>query len=167
MSTINQKSAVYVAITHVLAEAGIKYEDGQDVSSLMTPERRALVNQILIQGFRNKEDGISCTKQYDDKHLKSYVSGLVSNWIKKDKRFNGNTAYVPKNPGSRQGLGDVALKNMKLLLATVDKEEDRVEIQAYIDAHQIEVNAKAVKKSPEVDFSKLPEALKAKYTTQV
>ena len=167
MSTINQKSAVYAAITHVLAESGIKHEDGTNIVSLMTSERRTLVNQILFEGFRSEEAGISCTKQYDDKQLKSYISGLVSNWLKKDKRFNGNTAYVPKNPGSRQGSSDAILKNMKLLLATTDKEEDRVEIQAYIDAHQAEVNAKVVKKSPEVDFSKLPEALKAKYTKQV
>ena len=47
--------------------------------------------------------------------MRSYASGLVNNWFRKDIRLNGGMKYEVKNPGSRQGAGDQQLKALKTL----------------------------------------------------
>ena len=74
---VNQKTAVYNAITSVLAENGVHFEDGMDISGVMTKEFRAIVNQILFDGFRN--GSIELDREFTDSELKGYVSGLQSN----------------------------------------------------------------------------------------
>ncbi len=96
MSKMSQKEAVFSAVTNVCGESDGAYTP--------TKEQRASVNQILFEGFRSGT--IECEKDYDDSGLKAYVSGLQSNWLRKDKRLNGNVQYVAKNPGSRAGSGD-------------------------------------------------------------
>jgi hypothetical protein len=149
--SVSQKHAVYVAIVNVLTEQGITFEEGMDVAPHMTRERRAIVNAILIAGFKTGE--IELNGEYDDQELKSYVSGLQSNWIRKDARLNGNTKYQAKNPGSRTGSGDKQLSQMKLLLSTLTDPNDRNEVQVCIDARTAELAASKVKT---IDFSALP-----------
>lgn len=51
----------------------------------MTKEVKKQVKDLLVQGFK---DGIvSRTSRVSDDKLSKLASGLVSNWIKKDKRF--------------------------------------------------------------------------------
>jgi hypothetical protein len=157
---VNQKSAVYAAIVNVLSEAGIAFEDGMDVGPHMTKERRAQVNTILFYGFRN--DQIELDAQYSDTELKAYVSGLQSNWIRKDGRLNGNTKYIAKNPGSRAGSGDAQLTAMKALLTTLTQQSDKDEVQVHIDARIAEI---AKSKAKTIDFSALPADLQAKFKT--
>ena len=152
----NQKEAVYNAIRSVLAENNISFEDGSDVSTYMTREYRAVVNQILFEGFR--AGNIELDREFTDTELKSYVSGLQSNWIRKDKRLNGNTQYVAKNPGSRAGAGDAQLKAMRALLATLSDAGDRAEVETAIAQRVAEIDAS--KPKAQVDVSKLPDALK-------
>lgn len=161
----NQKTAVYMAITAVLAEAGHEFTDGTNISEWMTKDLRAIVNAILFKGFREKD--IELDREYSDSDLKAYVSGLQSNWIRKDKRFNGNTVYTAKNPGSRAGSGDQALVNAKRLLAQLQALPDSsladiAEVEAFItERTNVVVAAKA--KAITVDFSALPAALRAKF----
>ena len=158
---VNQKSAVFAAISMVLSNAGIEFTEGENVSEHMTKEVRAQVNAILFQGFRAGD--IELDREYSDTDLKAYVSGLQSNWIRKDKRLNGNTTYVAKNPGSRAGSGDSQLKNMKLLLATLTPgTDDYIEVETAVTARTIEVQASKAK-SITVDFSALPAHLRAKF----
>jgi hypothetical protein len=160
MSKINQKEAVFQAITSVLAEAAIDFEEGQDVGAIMTKELRSQVNQILFEGF--KGGTIEIAKEFSDTDLKAYVSGLQSNWIRKDKRLNGNTQYVAKNPGSRVGSGDAMLKNLKALLSTLEVgSPDHTEVQACITTRTTEIASTKAKVT--VDFSALPESLRIKY----
>ena len=165
MNKVNQKTAVYVAITTVLADAGIDFEDGMNIAELMTKERRGKVNAILFAGFRSNE--IELDREYSDSDLKAYVSGLQSNWIRKDKRLNGNTTYQAKNPGSIAGSGDGALSNAKKLLATLKadpttSEADVAEVEAFIAERTAEIAAEKVK-SVTIDFNALPPHLRAKF----
>jgi len=158
---VNQKTAVFQAILMVLESKGIEFTEGDNVAEHMSKENRAAVNLILFQGFRAGE--IELDREYSDTDLKAYVSGLQSNWIRKDKRLNGNTTYVAKNPGSRVGSGDTQLKNMKLLLQTLTPgTDDYAEVEACINARTAEVAA-AKQKSITVDFSALPAHLRAKF----
>jgi hypothetical protein len=125
----------------------------------ISKEQRAQVNAILFEGF--KAGRIELEREYTDSDLKSYVSGLQSNWIRKDKRLNGGVQYQAKNPGSRAGSTDPQLKAMRALLTTLDSAEDRAEVQKHIDAKVAELQA--AKQAKTVDFSALPADLQAKF----
>ena len=159
---MNQKTAVYNAITDVLARAGIDFTDGMNIKDLMTKERRAIVNAVLIEGFT---DGtIELDREYSDSELKTYVSGLQSNWIKKDKRFNGGVKHVAANPGSRAGASDQSLVNAKRLLAELQNDpkssaDDVSMVEEFIAERTAAIAAEKAK-TVSVDFSKLPEALR-------
>jgi hypothetical protein len=156
---VNQKTAVYQAILMVLESAKIAFRDGMNVAEVMTKEHRKEVNDILFAGFRSGD--IELEREYSDSDLKAYVSGLQSNWIRKDKRLNGNTTYVAKNPGSRAGSGDAELKNAKLLLSTLTAgTEDYNEVQAFIEQRTAEIAKTKVKT---IDFSALPAHLRSKF----
>lgn len=155
MSKQTQKEAVFSAVISVLSEANIQYEQGTDVTPYMTRELRAQVNNILFQGF--KSGSIELDKEFDDAKLKAYVSGLQSNWLRKDQRLNGGTAYIAKNPGSRQGAADPQLKAMRALIATLVDANDKAEVQQHIDARIKELSAA---KQPAIDVSSLPESLR-------
>src|SRR5574343_189146 len=142
---MSQKEAVFQAVCNVTGHTG----EGQ-VS--ISKEQRAQVNAILFEGFR--AGSIELDREYTDSDLKSYVSGLQSNWLRKDKRLNGGEKYTAKNPGSRAGSTDPQLKAMRALLSTLTDESERAEVQGYIDAKVAEINA--TKQAKTVDFSALP-----------
>ena len=157
----SQKEAVYAAITATLAEAGIAFEDGQNVAQHMTKELRGQVNAILVEGF--KSGGIKVDREFTESDLKTYVSGLQSNWIRKDKRLNGSVKYVAKNPGSRAGSGDESLKAMRQLLKTLTPgSADFTEVERHIGARIAELGA--TKQKVAVNFEALPEALRSKFS---
>lgn len=153
MSKFSQKDAVYNAVTTVLTENNISIADGTDVSTVMTRELRAQVNQVLFEGFRS--GSIQMDREYSDSELKGYVSGLQSNWLRKDKRLNGGAKYSAKNPGSRVGASDPSLKAMRTLITQLSTDADKAEVQAAIDARVSEIQASKVKKVV-IDTTVLP-----------
>ena len=152
MSKVSQKEAVFQAVKNVC---------GEHEAYSPSKEERAQVNAILFEGFRSGT--IELDREFSDSDLKSYVSGLQSNWLRKDKRLNGGVSYIAKNPGSRAGSGDPQLKAMRALLTTLTDESERAEVQGYIDAKVSEIQATKAKKSVTVDFSALPADLASKF----
>lgn len=150
MSKMSQKEAVFSAVTNVCGNVDGAYHP--------TKEQRASVNQILFEGFRAST--IECEREYTDSELKAYVSGLQSNWLRKDKRLNGGTQYVAKNPGSRAGSTDPQIKAMRLLLSTKTDPSERAEIQAFIEKRLGEIKPSKV---VDIDFAALPAELAEKY----
>lgn len=135
MGITKQKEAVFSAVTSVLSEAGIQVSEGDNFANHLNRELRAQVTNILVEGFNNGT--IALEKSFESEaDLRTYCSGLTSNWLRKDPRMNGGVKYVAKNPGSRVGSTDPQLKAMRTLLATRTdlSEEDRAEIQEHIDA---------------------------------
>ena len=153
MGTMNQKEAVYTAVVNVTGFSG---DGAVDVSK----EQRAQVNAILFEGFR--AGNISIDREFNDAELKKYISGLTSNWLRKDTRLNGGTAYIAKNPGSRAGSGDASLKAMRALLSTLTSAEDKAEVQKHIDERVSEIASTKVTKV--IDYSMLPADLAAKFS---
>lgn len=123
MKTMNQKEAVFQAVTNVCGEVDGAYTPSK--------EERASINQILFEGFKSGSVEFKDELPEDSK-LKAYVSGLQSNWLRKDKRLNGNVQYVAKNPGSRAGSGDSQVKACRVLLSTQEDPEKRAEIEQFI-----------------------------------
>jgi hypothetical protein len=148
---MNQKEATYNAICAVTGHKG-------DGAVEISKEQRAQVNMILFEGFRAGK--IELDREFTDQELKQYVSGLQSNWIRKDKRLNGGVQYTAKSPGSRANSGDPSLKAMRTLLTTLTTDEDKAEVQAHINARVAELN---VAKAPSIDYSALPTDLQAKF----
>lgn len=153
MGTMNQKEAVFVAVCNVTGHTG-------DNAVEISKEQRAQVNAILFEGFR--AGTITLDREFNDAELKAYVSGLQSNWIRKDKRLNGGTNYIAKNPGSRAGSGDPQLKAMRALLSTLQSDSDKAEVQKHIDARVSEIAVSKPAKT--IDYSVLPADLAAKFS---
>lgn len=151
----NQKEAVFNAVTTVLKDHKIRFVESQNVSSFMTREMRAQVNAILIAGFKAKKIKLD-TEFESDSQLKSYASGLQSNWLRKDKRLNGGAIYEPKSPGVRTGSGDPGIREMRKLLETVTNKADRDTINKAIEQRLVEIN---VARKPKIDTSVLPSHL--------
>lgn len=162
---VNQRQAVYNAVKSVFTENNLEFYDGVDAKSVMTKEHRAQVNAILCVGFISgqielKDTEANRSKLTNDSLLKEYVSGLQSNWLNKDTRLNGGVDHEIKNPGSRTGTTDPQIKALKALLSTLTKESDRAEIQTLIDAR---IATLKPTKETVIDFSALPEDIRAKY----
>lgn len=146
---MNQKEAVYSAVISVCGQHEGVYSP--------TREQRAQINLILFEGFRGGK--ITLDKEFDDSGLKGYVSGLQSNWLRKDKRLNGGVSYVAKNPGSKTGSQDPTIKALRALMSTLTSAKDKAEIQQAIDARVEELKPKV-----QVNINALPEHIRAKFT---
>jgi hypothetical protein len=147
---MNQKEATYNAVMNVVGS----FEGACQPSK----EQRAQVNAILFEGFR--AGTIELDREFDDKGLKAYCSGLQSNWLRKDNRLNGGVKYTAKNPGSRAGSGDASLKAMRALLSTTTDASEIEEIQSFIDKRVGELKKTTV---VTINVDDLPAELKAKY----
>ena len=145
--SMKQGDAVFQAIVNVMGT--------QDGAYHPTKEQRAMVREILFQGFKAGE--IVLGKDFDDKKLTEYIPGLISNWLRKDKRLNGGIAYVPANPGSRSGSSDPQVKAMRALLASKSDPTERAEIQTFIDARVAVLKPST---TVTVNVDDLPEELK-------
>jgi hypothetical protein len=82
---LSQKDAVYNYVTEALGQSA-QVDETIKLRSLVTKEVRKVVRQRLFAAVRSGE--IKLAKQYDDSKLKKYCSGLINNWLQKDKRFN-------------------------------------------------------------------------------
>ena len=132
MSQVSQKEAVYTAVSAVLQQNGITIEPGTNVASLMTRELRAQVNQRLFDAFRSGSVQLDST--YTDTELRAYVSGLQSNWLRKDARFNSGGKVSSKK------TTDPQLKALYGLIKSAPQ-ADHAEIQGYINTRLAEISA--------------------------
>lgn len=153
MSKISQKEAVYNAIISVLSKNKINYVKGSDVNPLMSRTLRGQVNALLLEGFNTQSIEIDGSRSNSE--LKAYISGLQSNWLRKDSRLNGGGKYSAKNPGSRAGAGDPQLKALRALLSTLPTNEEKIEVQGYISARVNELQTLKTKSIP-IDIASLP-----------
>ena len=94
---MNQKDAVFEAIKQIKPN-----EVDKDAPVKLSKQEKAVVQQKLFDGFRRGRIQYNHEKPSDDK-LQLYVSGLVSNWLRKDRRLNGHTTYHPQRPSARGG----------------------------------------------------------------
>lgn len=136
----NQREATYNAIKSVL-----NFKDGDSIKESLSSDLKKQAKAILFEGFRS--GSISSSESFqkntlnDDSKLGAYCNGLISNWVKKDKRMNGGTQYKIQNPGSRAGQGDETVKELRKLLKQVADTDAESEVQSALDARVAEVKA--------------------------
>ena len=166
MSQVNQRQGVYVTTMNVLADSGKSFDDGQagGVKAVITDSEQKTVIGLVTQGLLSGEIEMSTearAKYSEEKTMKSYASGLVNNWFRKDPRLNGDTKYVAKNPGSRQGSGDAQLKALKAFRATLTTTEDQAAVDQAIEARKAELSVAKTPAITEEQIALLPESLRA------
>lgn len=168
VNMLNQRQGVYVSTMNVLAEHGISFDDGQagGAEAVVTKDIRAEIMNVVVAGFQAGEIEMSAegqAKYSEEKKLRSYVSGLISNWFRKDLRLNGNAKHEVKNPGSRAGAGDEQLKALKMLRdAKADDAAAVTAINQAIEDRKSELKVTKIVTLTEEQLSKIPADLKAK-----
>jgi len=154
---LSQKDAVFNAISDIFATSGREIEGKVE----LTKEERTQVIDIIVEGINNDEVVFSDSAR--EKHdtpekVRGYVRGMIGNWLTKDTRLNGGEKYTPKNPGSRAGQGDEVMKNLRLLLKTIDDPEQKAHVEAEIEKRKSELSDAKVK-NVSVNFDVLPQEL--------
>lgn len=150
---MTQGDVVFQAVVDVFGADGKLTEAVPETKTWTDAQKREVHGKVFIAfktGVTTKASGGT-----DDASLLKYIPGLVNNWVRKDLRLNGGVKYTAKNPGSRSGNGDEAIKNMKLLLANVTDPEARAAIQTEIDKRMEEIKPKVT-----INIDALPEALR-------
>jgi hypothetical protein len=160
---MNQRLATTSTLIAILQERGVEYElNGvTPIKDVLTDADKKVAQSTLFAMFRGNQVEMTADakKKYaDDKELKKYVGGLVSNWVNKAPEFNCGNKHEFKNPGSRKGQGDSQIKEMKKLLGKTTSEADRKMIESHIAKRQEEIKPMETG----IDFDKLPQSLKDK-----
>lgn len=159
MSKLTQKESVFQAICEVFGVV----EFGNEAVTL-TKAMKEKVNKIVTDAIMVREVDFS-----DEAYIKyptadkvsGYVNGMITNWLKKDTRLNGDVKYQAKNPGSRAGQGDATLKELKKLQTIVTDKDQLAAITDAINHRKEEIAAEKATKVV-LDLSKIPDELKAK-----
>jgi len=82
---ISQKEAVYSVVIDVLTKNSLSISG--DVAPYITDDIRIEIEESLFEMFN---DGlIEIDKCLSQEKLRVYVSGLRTNWIRRDSRLNG------------------------------------------------------------------------------
>jgi len=148
-----QNDAVFAAVCSVVGA------DGFSDAVVLNKEQRELVIGMVTDGIMSGNVDFSAearTKHDTEAKVKTYVGGMVSNHLRKDKRLNGGEKYQAANPGSRAGSSDDMIKNLKLLRSQLADASDIASIDTAIEARLAEIKALTVK-AVAIDVSALPE----------
>ena len=165
MSTVSQKESV---INEVKAILGSSFNSGAPARDLLTDDQLKVIRANIISGIMNGT--IDFGKEvFDEKEVSKYVSGMVSNYLRKSKELNGGLNYVPQSTG--RGSRDPQISELNKLLKTYSEgSEEFAQIITAIEARKAALNAektsvvKEKKKSKEfesINMDALPENLKS------
>ena len=162
MSKLSQREATYNTIINELSNNGVSFQDGSDVKKVISSDMKKKIKEALMNSFKNGNVNHAAdfnTKLNSDTELSKYCSGLISNWIKKDPRLNGNTKYQIVNKGARAGQGDLQVKEIKKLLKASVGTSAEEEVLKALNTRLAEVKAAKV---PDlgIDIEALPENLR-------
>ena len=138
---MTQKDAVFSAISQILASNNISFNpNSTNVATLLTRELRSQVNARLVADFNAGAVELSDdakSKLNDTAALRAYISGLVSNWLRKDPRLNGGTVLATSTSSATQTSKvlktDPQLQALRKLHTSQVEPAKRMEIQAHID----------------------------------
>ena len=160
MSNLTQKESVFLAICEVFGAT--EFTSTQAIT--LSKEEKAKVNSIVTTSIMMNETDFSAearTKYPTEDKVSGYVSGMITNWLKKDTRLNGDVKYTAKNPGSRAGQGDSVLKELKKLASVTTEPEYKLAIDEAINQRRAEI-AKEKTSEVVIDVSKIPADLASK-----
>ena len=151
----NQKEGVFFAVCSMF-----NAESFDKAIVLTKDERATLINTVttsLVDGSISMTDDAR-EKYNTPESMRKYVDGLVSNWLRKDLRLNGNVPHEIKNPGSRAGNADPVIKELRKLRKTLSGEKEIAAVDKEINTRIAVVQASKAK-SIEINVDMLPKEL--------
>lgn len=164
MSTISQKESVVNQVKSILGSSfdpSIPAREQLDEDQLKTVKAN-IVSGILAGSVDFKKETT------DEKEISRYVSGMVSNHLRKAKELNGGNTYAPQSTG--RGSRDPQISELNKLIKTyTEGTEEYNQIVTAIEARKAELAvernsaAKERKKAKElssINMDVLPEGLK-------
>lgn len=95
MSQLTQREAVFQAVRSALKTA---FKDHAKI--ILSNEQRKVVSESLIKDFKAGKIALKNTpanqaKLKSPELLKTYISGLINNWLRRDPRLNGKGFNSP------------------------------------------------------------------------
>lgn len=157
MTTFQAMKQVDAVVQAVKSILGDDYNPAVKVA--LSKDQRQEVITMLVDGLYCGT--IQLSQEARAKHtvandtLKSYASGLLTNWLAKSKELNGNTEYAPLNPGSRSNPQLKQAYQLKAYLESLGQDTSPV------DAHISTLEAAKAPKAKTLDLSSLPPELQA------
>jgi hypothetical protein len=169
MTAISQKDSV---INEVKAILGSQFDPSVPARNLLSDDQLDTIKSNIFKGILN--GSIDFGKEVtDEKELSRYVSGMVSNYLRKAKELNGGSTYVPQSTG--RGSRDPQVSELNKLLKTYTEGSDEYSQIAFaIEARKTELASektvvvkekKRVKEFEAINMDVLPESLKSLATS--
>jgi hypothetical protein len=95
---LSQKESVYLAVSKVAQQAGIKLEEKPVIKRVLTKDQLDKVHELVCADLsagttRLKDTESNQKKLTDPSKLKKYVRGMVQNWFRRDDRLNGTDKF--------------------------------------------------------------------------
>lgn len=153
---LSQKEAVFSAVKSLFSQNGGSFTEFTKIE--LSKDERATVTQMVVAGISAGDVVFSDdarAKYNTPEKIKGYVSGMVGNWLTKDKRLNGNEKYTPANPGSRAGQGDEVIKNLRALRGTLTDADQLAAVDSEIEKRKGEISTSKTK-HVEVNYDAIP-----------
>lgn len=158
---LSQREGVYAAVTSFFKEKGILFEDGMKVN--LSKDDRSTVIEMISSGIMSGSIVFSegaKAKHSTQSSIRGYSSNLLSNWLRRDERLNGNVEYKPEKPGSRFGIKDDIIKNLRALAKSTTNEAELKAVEEAILSRQEELRSQKLKAKHKVNSDLLPENLR-------
>ena len=150
---MSQKAKITAVMSSFITDKGLKF----DGAVVFTKEQKTEIGDLLALMHRNGEIDIGSEKERKDPA--KYFRSTVSNYCRKDERFNGGIDYEPKTKkGPRKSKELTALEG---LLAAVSLGSDQAviaQVQAELDA-RLAIDAAEKNKDKEINLTHLDPAM--------
>lgn len=158
------------AVSHFTKQVlGASFQDGVDVKSYITEDQKQQVIDCVTSSIMENGTKISDeakAKYSDQKSLRRYVAGMVTNWFNKSPGLNGGGKYETKAPGTRKGSQDEVVKNLRILkkqLTEAGNTQGLAEVESALAERLSQLEAakpRKAKATKPVDESSIPEHLR-------
>lgn len=153
---MKQVEAVVKAVQEVCPDFEINNDIGLEK---ITREERYAINIIVTEAIM--QGTVDYSKELNDKSVRKYVGGMVTNWLRKSPLLNGGSTYQVKNAGSRSNQTDPKLKALRQVRKATTDDATLQEIDKHINARLAEIKTEKASKI-EINYDLLPEELVAK-----
>lgn len=161
--SISQKDSVVNAIHNVL---GSSFDPSIPAREQLSDEQLKAVKQFVVSGIM--DGSVDYKKDLEEEEVTRYVSGMVSNHLRKAKELNGGVTYSPQSTG--RGSRDAQISELHKLLKTYEEgTEEFNQIMNAIETRKTEIAAekdsivkekKKAKEFSSINLNALPENLK-------
>ena len=146
---MNQREAVYEATVSII---GKEFEDGMNCHEWF--KARPALKEKLVANLAASLDKGDWSIKKEQENIKTYITGLIANYFRKDINLNGGDKYVPATTGTR--TSNKQIKAMRgLLKKFAEGSDEHARLTKGIEAAVAVERAKKLEAT--IDVENLPE----------